>query len=129
MKVMTTGCFDVLHPGHIALLRKASDLGEVYVFINTDESIKRLKGKNRPILSYEERAIMLKSIKYVHKVLPFSGDVPGEELFALLKPNYYIKSDEYKSNLPEMRWVKKYNVEMIWFERDKRYSTTKMVKK
>jgi rfaE bifunctional protein nucleotidyltransferase chain/domain len=75
--VFTNGCFDVLHPGHIHLLREAAKLGDVLVVaVNTDESIRRLKGKDRPIFPLEERMEVLAALDMVDYVFPFSEDTP-----------------------------------------------------
>ncbi|MFQ6088328.1 MAG: adenylyltransferase/cytidyltransferase family protein [Candidatus Methanofastidiosia archaeon] len=68
MKVFVAGTFDILHPGHIYLLKEASKLGEVYVVVARDLNVKKLKGR-KPIFSERERAEMLRSIKYVHRVV------------------------------------------------------------
>ena len=75
--IFTNGCFDVLHRGHIQLLMYCHTLGgTVIVGLNSDESIKRLKGKDRPINNLEDRKLLLESLKYVHKVIVFNEDTP-----------------------------------------------------
>lgn len=69
--ILICGCFDLLHVGHILLLEKASEFGNVCVAIGTDESISKSKGPNRPIISQNERSKMLIACRYVHKVRTF----------------------------------------------------------
>ncbi|MDZ7766753.1 MAG: adenylyltransferase/cytidyltransferase family protein [Melioribacteraceae bacterium] len=73
--VFTNGCFDVLHPGHIDYLNKAKAEGDVLIVaLNTDESVKRIKGEKRPILSLEERAFIIGNLKAVDFVTSFKED-------------------------------------------------------
>ena len=95
MKVFTNGCFDVLHLGHVELLKYCSSLGEVIVGLNSDESIKRLKGHSRPINDEQSRLRILESIKYVHSVHIFHEDTPYE-LIKSLKPDLIVKGGDYK---------------------------------
>ena len=69
--ILICGCFDLLHVGHILLLEKASEFGNVYVAIGTDDSIRKKKGPNRPIIPQEQRMHMLIACRYVHKVRTF----------------------------------------------------------
>src|SRR5215510_967927 len=77
--VFTNGCFDLLHPGHIYTLTQAKALGDVLVVaINSDASVKRLKGERRPILNQDERAVMLSALSVVDYVTIFVEDTPLE---------------------------------------------------
>jgi D-beta-D-heptose 7-phosphate kinase/D-beta-D-heptose 1-phosphate adenosyltransferase len=95
VKIFTNGCFDVLHLGHIELLKYCADLGEVVVGLNSDSSVKRLKGPSRPINSEQNRLRFLESIKYVHSVHIFHEDTPYE-LIKSLKPDLIVKGGDYK---------------------------------
>lgn len=95
LKIFTNGCFDVLHLGHVELLRYCSTLGEVYVGLNSDDSIKRLKGPSRPINDEQTRMRILESIKYVSSVQIFNEDTPYE-LIKSLKPDVIVKGGDYK---------------------------------
>ena len=95
MKVFTNGCFDVIHLGHIELLQYCASFGEVIVGLNSDESVKRLKGASRPINSEQARMRILKSIKYVSEVYVFEQDTPYE-LIKALQPDLIIKGGDYK---------------------------------
>jgi len=94
--VFTNGCFDVLHPGHIEYLSKARDLGSKLVIgLNTDDSVKRLKGNNRPIITEDYRALMLASLHFVDAVVLFDQDTPLE-LIEVVQPDVLIKGADYK---------------------------------
>ena len=87
----TNGCFDLLHYGHVSLLKRASDLvDKLIVGLNSDQSVKKLKGHKRPICSEYERAFILSSLIYVDIVIIFSEETPYE-LIKIIKPNYLIK--------------------------------------
>lgn len=92
----TNGCFDILHPGHVSLLRQAkSQCDKLIVAINTDESIKRLKGKSRPVNFLSARAEILAALRYVDVVTSFSEDTPLALITDLL-PDILIKGEDYK---------------------------------
>ena len=93
--VMTNGCFDILHPGHIDYLEKARALGDMlFVAVNDDESVKRLKGEKRPINSLASRMKMLSSLACVTGVVAFSEDTP-ESLYCDLLPDVLVKGGDY----------------------------------
>ncbi len=94
--VMTNGCFDILHVGHIKILREAKALGDrLIVALNSDHSVKRLKGKTRPINSQEKRAEILAALKFVDWVTIFNEDTP-EELIKSVSPDFLVKGGDYK---------------------------------
>ena len=93
--VFTNGCFDVLHRGHFELLKYCKSLGDVIVGINSDESIKNLKGPSRPVFSVEDRKFMLESCKYVDGVVIFEEDTPYN-LIKQLKPDIIVKGGDYR---------------------------------
>lgn len=95
MKVFTNGCFDVLHIGHIELLKYCASLGEVIVGLNSDESVRRLKGPSRPFNGELARAKILESVKYVDSVHIFQEDTPYE-LIKAIKPDLIVKGGDYK---------------------------------
>jgi rfaE bifunctional protein nucleotidyltransferase chain/domain len=93
--VFTNGCFDLLHPGHISTLTQAKRLGDVLVVgINSDASVKRLKGEHRPILNEEERATILAALEAVDFVTIFAEDTPLE-LIRLLQPQVLVKGGDW----------------------------------
>lgn len=94
--IFTNGVFDIIHSGHIDLLRTAKSLGSnLIVGINSDASTKRLKGKKRPINSEKDRYDVLKSIRYVDDVLIFHEDTPYE-LIKKVNPDIIVKGDDYR---------------------------------
>lgn len=94
--VFTNGCFDIIHPGHISLLKKSKCLGDVLIVgLNTDASVRRLKGKSRPVVSEKDRAVVLDSIKYVDYVVLFDEDTPLR-VIQELKPDVLVKGGDYK---------------------------------
>jgi D-beta-D-heptose 7-phosphate kinase/D-beta-D-heptose 1-phosphate adenosyltransferase len=94
--VFTNGCFDLLHPGHVRLLREAANLGDFLVVgLNSDASVRRLKGPSRPINPAEARAEVLSALKAVDAVTIFDADTPLEIITAL-RPNVLVKGGDYR---------------------------------
>ena len=93
--VLTNGCFDILHPGHIRYLQQAKELGDrLVVLVNSDESVKRLKGPERPVNNVQYRMEMLAALECVDWVIPFGGDTPKQEIDQLL-PDILAKGGDY----------------------------------
>ena len=94
--VFTNGCFDILHRGHVEYLQKSKALGKLLVVgINSDESVKRLKGPSRPINNERDREFMLKSLACVDEVIVFNEDTP-QAIIEALRPNIITKGGDYK---------------------------------
>lgn len=94
--VFTNGCFDLLHQGHIDYLAKARSLGDMLIIgLNTDNSIKRLKGNSRPIQDEQSRALILASLLFVDYVVLFDEDTPYN-LIKKIEPNVLVKGADYK---------------------------------
>ncbi|AQP35377.1 bifunctional heptose 7-phosphate kinase/heptose 1-phosphate adenyltransferase [Vibrio sp. V09_P4A23P171] len=94
--VMTNGCFDILHAGHVSYLNHAAKLGDrLIVAVNTDESVKRLKGPGRPVNTTDRRMAVLAALGAVDWVVPFSEDTP-QRLIAAVLPNLLVKGGDYK---------------------------------
>ena len=106
--VFTNGCFDILHGGHITYLNRAKALGDVLVIgLNSDGSIKRLKGPARPINPLPERAQVLSALSCVDHIVPFDEDTP-EELIRAVRPDVFVKGGDYtRARLPEADTVEK----------------------
>ena len=104
--VMTNGCFDLLHSGHVSYLEQAKELGDrLIVAVNTDASVRRLKGETRPINSVENRMKVLSALESVDWVLPFGEDTP-ERLICEVKPNLLVKGgDNDPQNIPGNKCV------------------------
>lgn len=96
MVVFTNGCFDRIHIGHIRLLKFCCNIGSsVIVGLNSDKSVRRLKGINRPVYRQEYRKEVLESICYVDNVIIFEEDTPIE-LIKRIRPNIIVKGGDYK---------------------------------
>ena len=94
--VFTNGCFDIVHQGHIEVLARTADLGtKLIIGLNSDSSIERLKGKNRPIIKQQSRAILLASFSFVDAVVLFSEETPIN-LISTLLPDVLAKGGDYK---------------------------------
>ena len=94
--VFTNGCFDILHPGHVAYLNEAKALGDLLVVgLNSDASVKRLKGADRPVNNEQDRKFMLLNLKAVDHVAIFEEDTPYE-LIKSLSPNILVKGGDWK---------------------------------
>ena len=94
--VFTNGCFDLVHQGHIDYLSKARNLGDVLVVgLNTDASVRRLKGSRRPINDQQSRALLLASMVFVDYVVLFGEDTPYE-LIKTLQPDILVKGSDYR---------------------------------
>jgi len=96
--VFTNGCFDILHIGHLELLEKAKSYGDVLIVgMNSDSSVKQIKGPDRPILTEQDRARLLAAIEMVDYVVLFDEETPFE-LLRQIKPNILVKGGDYKLN-------------------------------
>jgi D-beta-D-heptose 7-phosphate kinase / D-beta-D-heptose 1-phosphate adenosyltransferase len=100
--VFTNGCFDILHSGHIAYLNQAKALGDILVLgVNTDESVRRLKGPARPINSLDDRVKVLSALSSIDYIIAFDQDTPIE-LIRALRPDVFVKGGDYtRDTLPE----------------------------
>ncbi len=94
--IMTNGCFDVLHAGHVSYLEEAKSLGDrLIVAVNDDDSVRRLKGESRPINELEDRLLVLAGLAAVDWVVPFSDDTPASLIAAVL-PDVLVKGGDYR---------------------------------
>ncbi|MGE5594978.1 MAG: D-glycero-beta-D-manno-heptose 1-phosphate adenylyltransferase [Hyphomicrobiales bacterium] len=105
--VFTNGCFDILHSGHITYLNRARGIDDVLVVgLNSDDSVRRLKGPERPINTLEDRARVLAALSCVDHVVPFDEDTPVA-LIQLVRPDLYVKGGDYtEDTLPEAPLVR-----------------------
>jgi len=92
--VLVNGCFDVIHRGHVELLNVAAELGPVVVAVNSDASVRELKGPTRPINCEQDRAYVIASIASVYAAFIFPGPRLADEIL-LLKPTFYVKGGDY----------------------------------
>jgi rfaE bifunctional protein nucleotidyltransferase chain/domain len=94
--VFTNGCFDILHAGHVNYLSKAKSLGDVLVIgLNSDSSVKKLKGKTRPVVSQKNRALLLAALEVVDFVVVFNEPTPAK-LIKAVKPDVLVKGGDWK---------------------------------
>ena len=106
--VFTNGCFDILHKGHIEYLAKAASLGtKLVIGLNTDDSVKRLKGDSRPVNDENARALLLASLTFVDKVIFFDTDTP-RDLIDFVQPDVLVKGGDYKpEEIVRLRYSKR----------------------
>ncbi|TVR78941.1 MAG: D-glycero-beta-D-manno-heptose 1-phosphate adenylyltransferase [Chitinophagaceae bacterium] len=111
--VFTNGCFDLLHKGHLHLLLNATNSDEkLIVAINSDKSVRKLKGSSRPIMDEESRLLLVASLSYVDAVILFEEDTPLE-LIKLIKPDFIVKGGDYKEeDVVGADFIKEYNGEV-----------------
>lgn len=128
--VMTNGCFDILHPGHVSYLENARKLGDrLIVAVNSDDSVKRLKGETRPINPLEARMAVLAGLSAVDWVVEFSEDTP-QRLIGEILPDLLVKGGDYKAEEiagSQEVWANGGEVRVLNFENG--YSTSSVVKK
>ena len=130
--VWTNGCFDLLHEGHIKYLKKAKEQGNFLVLgLNSDSSIKRLKGANRPIMPEKTRAEILASLEFVDFIIIFDEDSPCKHL-SILKPDIYVKGGDYTLdtiNQIERRIIESYGGKIFITGLVEGISTSKIIEK
>lgn len=128
--VFTNGCFDILHVGHVRYLNAAKNFGDVLIIgLNTDVSVKKLKGNNRPINSEGDRAEVLLALKSVDHVV-FFGEKTAENLIAEVKPDIYVKGGDYTlETLPEAKIVQSYGGRVEFIPMVPGRSTTNVINK
>lgn len=128
--VFTNGCFDLLHPGHISLLHQARALGDrLVVGLNTDDSVRRLKGPQRPILSENDRAAMLSALECVDLVVHFDEDTPLA-LIEAIQPDILVKGSDYNPDqVVGKDVVEAYGGTVKLVELIKGYSTTRLTER
>ena len=109
MVVFTNGCFDILHAGHVTYLEEAKAQGDILVVaLNSDQSVKKIKGEKRPIIEQDNRAKLVAGLKAVDHVVLFDEDTPIQ-VIQELQPDIHVKGGDYEaSSLPEYDSVKEY---------------------
>lgn len=127
--VFTNGCYDLLHPGHIRLLEQARSLGDVLILaLNSDESVRRLKGPTRPLLSERERAEVAAALEAVDAVTLFEEDTP-RELIAAVLPDVLIKGADWAHWIAGREEVEAAGGQVLALALEPGYSTTGIVEK
>jgi D-beta-D-heptose 7-phosphate kinase/D-beta-D-heptose 1-phosphate adenosyltransferase len=123
--VVVNGTFDILHPGHVAMLNTARSLGNyLIVCIDTDRRVKELKGDKRPINDQNFRKVMLQNLKAVDIVEFFDSQEELIEILQLYQPDIMVKGSDWKGKSVV---AEKYVKEIFWYDRINEYSTTKII--
>jgi len=124
--VMVNGTFDVLHPGHVALLNTARSYGDyLIVAIDTDRRVRELKGDGRPVNNQNDRKIMLSNLKAVDFVVIFDSKEELIDYMKLYKPQVYVKGSDWKHDTEST--AHQYCNKVIYYDRIEPYSTTKTI--
>lgn len=124
-KVWVNGTFDVLHIGHLKMLKHAKSLGNVRVGIDTDERVRGLKGDSRPFNNSNDRKFFLESLKFVNEVVIFNS---SQELIDCVKdyqPDYMVVGDDYRN---EIVYGSEHAKELVFYKKLPNYSTTNILK-
>jgi D-beta-D-heptose 7-phosphate kinase/D-beta-D-heptose 1-phosphate adenosyltransferase len=125
--VFTNGCFDLLHPGHIRLLEQARSLGDKLILgLNSDASVRRMKGPSRPILDERERAAMVGELDSVDGVVLFDEETP-RELIAALLPDVLVKGADWSHFIAGREEVEASGGSVVALQLQPGYSTTNLV--
>ena len=128
--VFTNGCFDLIHLGHIEILARSADYGDKLIIgVNSDLSIKKLKGENRPIIEESSRIRQLSALEFVDAVVLFDEETPIK-LIESIKPNVITKGGDYKAkNVVGNEVVSQKNGEVVIIPLTRGYSTTSILNK
>lgn len=128
--VTTNGCFDLLHRGHVAYLNQARSLGDLlFIGVNSDQSVKKIKGPQRPVQSESDRAFILAGLECVDGVFIFQDDTP-QGWIAKAQPRIHAKGADYShKDLPERKVVESYGGELKLIPFLEGHSTSQIIKK
>lgn len=126
--VVTNGCFDLLHAGHIASLEAARSYGNVLIVgVNSDASVRALKGPDRPLNNQNDRARVLAALACVDAVTIFN-EITAENLLDLIRPHVYVKGGDYNpETLPEYPVIRRNSIEMVFIPLVEGHSTTNLI--
>lgn len=128
--VFTNGCFDIIHAGHVKYLAEAKKLGDVlFLGLNSDQSVRRLKGDSRPINSEADRASVLSALRSIDYVVVFGEDTP-ENIIRTIRPDVLVKGGDYKiENIVGADFVKSEGGEVVTIDFVDGKSTTRIIEK
>lgn len=128
--VFTNGCFDLVHAGHISSFRQARSFGDVLIVgVNSDESIRRIKGETRPIVSLENRMKLLEALEMIDYIVPFYEDTP-QDLIEKIKPNILVKGKDWEGKVVAgADFLKENGGEVKFIDLEKGLSTTSIIEK
>jgi rfaE bifunctional protein nucleotidyltransferase chain/domain len=125
--VFTNGCYDLLHPGHVRLLEQARSLGDVLILaLNSDASVRRMKGPSRPLMAENERAAMALALAAVDAVTLFDEDTP-RELIAEVLPDVLVKGADWSHFIAGREEVEASGGRVLTVSLEPGYSTTNLV--
>jgi rfaE bifunctional protein nucleotidyltransferase chain/domain len=125
--VFTNGCYDLLHPGHVRLLEEARSLGDVLILaLNSDASVRRMKGPSRPLIAENERAAMVLALAAVDAVTLFDEDTP-RELIAEVLPDVLVKGADWSHFIAGREEVEAAGGRVLTVALEPGYSTTNLV--
>ena len=117
--VLTNGCFDLLHPGHLAVLSGAAQMGDTLIVgVNNDQGVRSLKGAGRPVMALEDRLAMVCALRWVDAVTAFEGDT-ADRLIEQVQPTFYVKGGDYDPRsgdrvLPEVETLDRLGIEIAY---------------
>ena len=128
--VASSGCFDIIHAGHVTYLEEAAAKGDVFVlFLNSDSSVKQLKGDLRPIVPQQERAVVIAGLGCVDYVCIFDETTPCR-MIDIIQPDSFIKGGDYEGKwIPEMDATAKYGGNVEYVSMVDGFSTTNIIEK
>lgn len=128
--VATSGCFDIIHSGHVNYLEEAKGLGDcLIVFLNSDSSVKKLKGAERPIVPENERAFVLAGLESIDYICVFDQQTPCE-MISCTHPDIFVKGGDYfGKHIPEMDEVGKYGGRLAYLSMTDGCSSTNIIEK
>lgn len=128
--VFTNGCFDIIHRGHVEYLAHAADKGDILIIgLNSDKSVRKIKGTSRPVLDELSRAMVLASLRFVDVVVLFHEETPYE-LIKYLQPDFLVKGSDYKpEDIVGADIVKANSGQVITIDFIEGYSTSEIINK
>lgn len=126
--IFTNGCFDLVHVGHLRTFNEAKKMGDILVVgVNSDRSVKALKGETRPLISEQDRAELVAALKPVDCVVIFD-EINVSYLLETVKPDIYVKGGDYNlENLPEKKTIVHFNIEVAFIPLVAGISTTELI--
>lgn len=126
--VFTNGCFDIIHAGHVSYLAWAREQGDALIIgLNSDDSVRRIKGAERPFVSFDDRARLLSALRSVDAVVGFDETTP-EVLLDRLRPDVHVKSEQYRiEDLPERVVVEQHGGKIVLAPHVAGRSTTDLI--
>jgi rfaE bifunctional protein nucleotidyltransferase chain/domain len=128
--LFTNGCFDILHAGHVNFLKQCRELGDYYVIVglNSDKSVRELKGDTRPINTFENRAYVLHGLSFVDLIIKFNESTPLE-IIKELSPDILVKGQDWETNVVGKEFVESYGGKVVTLPLIRGLSTTITIEK